>query len=287
MGIQRKDRRIQAKEIGKRGNMSFFSVNNLTAGYGKNPVVKNLSFAVDSGCLLGILGANGSGKTTLLKAVCGILPHGGSCILEGNVLEKLSPRQMARRCSYIPQKSGISIDISALEVVLMGFNPWLGLLERPTAAMKEEGRRNLALVGLGGREESNYLTLSEGQKQLCILARTLCGGAGLLLLDEPESALDFRFRHRMLEILKDWRSDGGRAAIVTLHDPLLALNYCDRLLLLSEGRSIGTLCPKSDPPDRMEALLEQIYGRISLTRLKNRSGREQLVMLKEDSGRGI
>lgn len=262
--------------------MRFFSVEHLTTGYGKNSVVKDLSFAMDGGCLLGILGANGSGKTTLLKAVCGILPHTGSCTLEQNVLEELSPRQMARQCSYIPQKSGISIDISALEVVLMGFNPWLGLLERPGAAMREEACRMLALVGLEGKEESNYLTLSEGQKQLCILARTLCSRTRLLLLDEPESALDFRFRHRMLEILQDWLVQGERGAIVTLHDPLLALNYCHRLLILSEGRSLGMLSPKSDPLDRMEALLEQIYGRVSLVRLKNRSGREQLVMLKED-----
>lgn len=262
--------------------MKFFSVDNLTAGYGKNPIVQNLSFDLDGGCLLGILGANGSGKTTLLKAICGILSHSGNCVLEGTILEKLAARQLAQHCSYISQRSGISIDISVLDVVLMGFNPRLGLLERPTAAMKAEGREKLVLVGLAGKEDSNYLTLSEGQKQLCILARTLCSGAQLLLLDEPESALDFYFRYRMLELLQGWLSDNKRAAIVTLHDPALALNYCDRLLLLSEGKILGTLCPKTDSLDQMEILLEQIYGKISLIRLKARSGREQLVMLRED-----
>ena len=163
----------------------------------------------------------------------------------------------------------------------MGFNPWLGLLERPTAAMKEEARRALRLVGLGGREENNYLTLSEGQKQLCILARTLCGKAKLLLLDEPESALDFQFRYRMLEILQNWLSDSGKAALVTLHDPYLALNHCDRLLLLSERKILGTICPRTDPLGQMEKLLEQIYGAVSLSRLTGRSGREHIVMLKE------
>ena len=69
--------------------MCFFIVNNLTAGYGGKPILEHLSFRLDRGCLLGILGANGSGKTTLLKAVCGILPHTGSCILEGTALESL------------------------------------------------------------------------------------------------------------------------------------------------------------------------------------------------------
>lgn len=262
--------------------MHFFTVDNLTAGYGGKPILEHLSFRLDRGCLLGILGANGSGKTTLLKAVCGILPHVGSCILEGTVLEQLPPRQLALRCGYIPQRSGISIDISALDVVLMGFNPRLGLLERPTAAMRDEGRRTLALVGLGGKEDSNYLSLSEGQKQLCIFARTLCCQGRLLLLDEPESALDFRFRHQMLGLLRDWLTDGPRAAMVTLHDPSLALNYCDRLLLLSEGRVLGMLSPGTDSLPHMEALLEQIYGKISLVRLTGPTGRESLALLKEE-----
>ena len=153
--------------------MSFFRVDSVTAGYGKNNVIENISFRVEQGSMAGLLGANGSGKTTLLKSVCGILPHSGTCSLEGTVLESLSTRQIARSVSYIPQRSGISIDISALDVVLMGFNPRLGLLEHPTAAMEEAAREALAQVGLGGREQTNYLHLSEGQKQLCILARTL------------------------------------------------------------------------------------------------------------------
>ena len=263
--------------------MSFFTATNISAGYGGKTIVEKLSFSVDGGCLFGILGANGSGKTTLLKAVCGILPHEGSCILEGEILEKMAPKKLARCCSYIPQRSGISIDISVLDVVLMGFNPWLGLLEYPTAAMKEEGRRALQLVGLDGKEENNYLTLSEGQKQLCILAMTLCSKAKLLLLDEPESALDFQFRYRMLEILRKWLVDGEKAALVTLHDPYLALNYCDRLLLLSEGKILGTICPKTDSLSQMEELLDLIYGKISLSKLTDHSGREHIVMLKESS----
>lgn len=145
--------------------MNFFIVNHLTAGYGSKSVLKDISFSLDRGCLLGILGANGSGKTTLLKALCNLLPHEGSCTLEGTPLEKLKPAQMAKLCGYIPQRSGISLHISALDVVLMGFNPHLGLLERPTAAMKTQALRMLALTGLEGKEESDYLTLSEGDRK--------------------------------------------------------------------------------------------------------------------------
>lgn len=262
--------------------MSYLSVRNLTAGYGRNPVIRNVSFGMDSGCLLGVIGANGSGKTTLLKALCGILPHEGSCMLSETPLEKLPPRQLARHVSYIPQRSGISIDIPAVDVVLMGFNPQLGLLEHPTAQMRDAARSILAQVGLYGKEDMNYLHLSEGQKQLCILARTLVSGSELLLLDEPESALDFRYRYRMLALLRNWVHAGKRGAIVTLHDPSLALNYCDKLLLLSGGGILGVIDPAKDTLDNMERLLTQVYGSISLQRCPTRSGSTQLVMLKEE-----
>ena len=261
--------------------MSFFSVNGLGAGYEKGYIVEDITFELGAGTIMGILGANGSGKTTLLKSICGILPHKGTCVLDGTVLEGLSSRNMARFCSYIPQRSGITIDISVLDVVMMGFNPRLGLLQRPDASMYEAAEKALVQVGLEGRAEENYLHLSEGQKQLCILARTLVTRSKLLLLDEPESALDFRYRYRMLELIRRWVSENRNAAVVTLHDPGLALNDCDRLLLLHEGRLLGSIFPKTDELDHMESMLSRLYGPVSLERITTRSGRTHLVMLKE------
>lgn len=261
--------------------MSFFRVEQLTAGYGGRAVLEDLSFEVEAGTITGVLGANGSGKSTLLKAICGVLPHTGGCALRGQPLEGLSPRQLAQLCSYIPQRSGVAIDISALDVVLMGFNPRLGLLERPNGEMIRRARQALAQVGLSGREEDNYQTLSEGQKQLCILARTLVGEGSLLLLDEPESALDFHHRYRMLNFLRRWAAQGERAGIAALHDPQLALSCCHRLVLLKEGKICGLLRPGRDSLAEMEEKLEQIYGKITLVRCPDRKGREHLVMLKE------
>ena len=209
------------------------------------------------------------------------MPHGGECTLLGERLEKLSAKQIAQRCSYIPQRSGIAIEISSLDVVLMGFNPKLRLLEHPNEEMKQKAKEALALVGLKGRENENYLSLSEGQKQLCILARTLVSDAKLLLLDEPESALDFRFRYQTLAILKAWVAQKQRGAVVTLHDGTLALNDCDELLLLSDGKVLGTVRPKTDPLEKTEEMLSRIYGSISLQRCFGKDGREHIVMIKE------
>ena len=262
--------------------MSYLRVQGITAGYGKQNVIENISFDLESGCLMGIIGANGSGKTTLLKALCGIVPHQGTCTLEDTVLENLSARPLAKLVSYIPQRSGIAIDISALDVVLMGFNPRLGLLEHPTKNMRASAMDALRQVGLSGREEENYLHLSEGQKQLCILARTLVSDSKLLLLDEPESALDFRFRHHMLSLLRHWVTAENSSAVVALHDPALALNFCDKLLLVSGGSVLGIIEPKTDSLGEMEQRLSRIYGPISLQRCCNRKGQPQIVMLRED-----
>lgn len=264
--------------------MTLFSAKNITAGYGEKVVVSDVSFELDGGCVLGIVGANGSGKTTLLKAICGILSHTGESRIQGKILEKESSRQLAKICSYIPQRSGISIDISALDVVLMGFNPYLKLLENPTHEMEQIAREMLSKVGLSGKENTNYMHLSEGQKQLCILARTLGVDSKLLLLDEPESALDFQHRYKMLNLIRDWVNDNERCVIVTLHDPALALNYCDKLLVLSEGSVLDIINPRSDSIQSMEAVLSKIYGKVSLQYCMTQNCQKQLVMLKEEEG---
>ncbi len=262
--------------------MSFFSVNHISAGYQNTLVIKDVCFELESGQLMGILGANGSGKTTLLKAICGNLLHTGNSILNGCKLETLSVRQISKLCSYIPQRSGINIDISVLDVVLMGYNPQLSILEHPNSVMRANALQALEQVGLAGKENINYMHLSEGQKQLCILARTLVADNRLLLLDEPESALDFRYRYRMLDILRQWIREKDSSAIMTLHDPLLALNYCDQLLLLKDGEVLGEVYPQRDPLDKMEQMLSNVYGTVSLQYVHTRSGHRSLVMLKED-----
>lgn len=262
--------------------MSYFTASNLTAGYDGAPVLKSLSFSLEAGKILGVLGANGSGKTTLLKSICGILPHGGRCLLEGEPLESLSPRRLSRLCGYIPQRSSIAIDISVLDVVTMGFNPFLKPLEHPTAQMEAQARNALEQVGLVGMEARNYLALSEGQKQLCILARTLAAPKKLLLLDEPESALDFRFRHRMLDILDAWRRDGSRSVIIALHDHDLAMNGCDEILLLEQGQVLGKICPASASLEEMEGLLARVYGPVRLHSLRSAKGKRRIIMLRRE-----
>ena len=114
------------------------------------------------------------------------------------------------------------------------------------------------------------------------MARTLAAGSKLLLLDEPESALDFHHRYRILSLLRNWITDSGSSAIVTLHDPVLALNYCDQLLLLADGNVLGMIHPQTDSLETMEKRLCQIYGNISLQYATAKNGSRQRIMINED-----
>jgi len=154
-------------------------------------------------------------------------------------------------------------------------------LQQPDHEMRRQVMQALECVGLREFAQRNYLKLSEGQKQLCILARTLVSRGKLLLLDEPESALDFRYRNRMLGLLKQWIREEKRCALMALHDPQLALNNCSQLVLLQNGRVLNILRPGADSIERMEENLARIYGNIQLVRLQNRNGKDQLVMLTE------
>ena len=144
----------------------------------------------------------------------------------------------------------------------------------------------------GGLLVKSYLKFcSHQKKEIPFCWQSMCHGchahriisdSKLLFLDEPESALDFSYRYRMLSILRSRISTGRCSAIVTLHDPYLALNFCDRLLLLSDGHIISTICPQIDTLSSMEEKLCHIYGDISIHHCINKSGQKQIVMLKEN-----
>ena len=258
----------------------MFTVENLAVRLGDKNILQNVHFTIDTpGQLVGILGANGSGKTTLLRAVAGLLPHTGCCLMDGVPLESLSTRCLAQTVSYIPQQSGISVSMSAREVVLMGCNPRLGVLQSPTAAMCAAAEEALRTVGLVDKAEQDYLTLSGGEKQLCILARTIAEDAPLLLLDEPDSALDLANRSRMTALLAQLVHTGGKTALVCLHDPALALDSCDILVVLQGGGVAAVLHPRTDPPAVLQAALAAVYGPLELLPITDCRGRRRLALL--------
>lgn len=249
----------------------FFSVQDVSVCLGGHQILDHVSFSVDApGYVIGILGPNGSGKTTLLKAVCGELPHGGHIVLEGLELAGLRAKELAKRVSYIPQQSGISISMSVLDVVLMGFYSKLGLLSQPSADMRRDAYHALKQVGMAELAGRDYLTLSGGEKQLVIFARTLVEGTKLLLFDEPDSSLDLGNKYRMVQRIRELVCGNPvKTALICLHDPVLAITCCDTLMLLKDGHLIRILRPETDSIKDMELAFTEIYGPVNLLEIPN------------------
>lgn len=262
---------------------SFFQAEHISAGYGKKAVLHDISFSLKANTLTALVGANGSGKTTLMKCIANQLNHGGKCVLQGDSLEELSVKELARKVSYIPQRSGIKISLPVLDVVLMGFNPMLKLMQRPSNEQEERAKEALVKIGLGGYENMDYLTLSEGQKQLVFLARTMIEDSALLLLDEPDSALDLQNRQKIMKQLKEMILEGERAGLLCLHDPNLALRFCDQLILMKDGRCVEVLHPSENSLEAMELAFRQIYGEVSLVECFDRRRNRHLTVVWEET----
>lgn len=197
-------------------NENKLKINNLSVLYGNNKVLDNLSFSIKGLCA--VVGQNGCGKTTLLKAVSQLIESSGEIAFENDDIRTLSLKEKSRLISYIPQKTGVSEDMSVLDVVLSAFNSKLSMFENPSSSQIQKAENALEFVGLKNFGKRNYSTLSAGQQQLCIIARTVAEDTKLWLLDEPDSALDIVNRYSTMNLLSGIAKEKGVTGLVTLHD---------------------------------------------------------------------
>lgn len=245
--------------------MTSLLLSGVRVSYGLTEVVKGVDFSIQGGELCALLGLNGSGKSTLLKAVCGLLKCQTQALeLDGKSILKLDERKRAQSIAYIPQRSSAASGLTVGDMILMGYNPWLGLLDRPTKEQRRAAVAMLTKVGLPGMEETLFDELSEGQKQLVVFARALVQNSPVMLLDEPDSALDFVNRHHLLGRMAELVRNGGKAGLITLHDPNFAMAYCDRLLLLKEGRLVGDVRVWDSTTETLGEELSKIYGPVAV-----------------------
>lgn len=246
-----------------------FEIKNLQVSYGKEPVVRQAFLQLHAGELCALLGLNGSGKTTLLRACCGLLPSSGELLVGTESLRAMNERRRARHIAFIPQAPSPIHGKSVMEVLLMGCNPHLHLLESPGEAHRQAALRALERLEISHFSDKMYHTLSQGQKQLVILARTLVQNAPIMLMDEPDSALDYRNRHMILSKIRALVKAEEKACLITLHDPNFAMTYCDRLILMDKGRVTGEIHMHEDSEARIREALTAIYGPITLIRHEN------------------
>lgn len=210
-------------------------IENLSYHYRGGPhVLRDVSFCVEPGQLLAILGNNGVGKSTLLKCFNHILrPETGRVLLDGQDLLTMSARQVARQVAFVGQ-SVPAMEMTVHDVVMLGRRPYMRWGFTPEDhAIVHEAMDRLGLDALRGRFLSE---LSGGERQKVMLARALAQQAKVLLLDEPTSALDIQNQYQVLHLVRQICREDGRMAVMVIHDLNLALRFCDAFVLMKDGR---------------------------------------------------
>ena len=200
---------------------------------GCREVLKDISFTLEPGSFLAILGNNGVGKSTLLKCCNKILnADSGRFLLDGENLLDMSHHEIAKRIAFVSQTVP-NTQMTVHDVVMLGRRPYKkwGFTEKDHAIIHEAMDR-MGLDPLRGRFLSQ---LSGGERQKVMIARALAQQPKVLLLDEPTSSLDIRNQYQVLQIVRDICHKDGLMAIVVIHDISLALQFCDKFLLLRQG----------------------------------------------------
>ncbi|WP_231638423.1 adenosylcobinamide amidohydrolase [Rubeoparvulum massiliense] len=213
---------------------------NVSGGYDEHIIVKDLSFQVDSGEILGILGPNGSGKTTLLKMISGLLPVAKGTIQVANrALTTYSPRRLAQLIAVLPQISSTTFQYSVQETVAMGRYPYQrGLFHSWQEQDEAIVQQAMEVADVWQFRQWTLDQLSGGERQRVFLARALAQQPRILLLDEPTNHLDIHHQVGMLNLLHQWSREKEMTIVAIFHDINLASLYCDRLLLLHDGRAV-------------------------------------------------
>ncbi len=213
------------------GSMSeaAVTVEDVSVLYGRTTAIERVHAVFEQGSLTAVAGPNGSGKSTLLKSIAGILKPSSGRIKVNTGL----------RMAYLPQSSEVAKDfpITVLQAVCAGFWRVTGEGGAITRDMRHRARAALAEVGLAGLEKRQIGTLSGGQFQRMLFARTVIEDAQIILLDEPFAAVDGETTARLIRIIMDWHAQ-GRTVICVLHDLMLIHKYFPESVVLA-GQCIG------------------------------------------------
>ena len=229
----------------------------LGAAYGRARVLDGVQLTVDPGGWLAVIGPNGSGKSTLLRCVLGLLAHDGQVRLDGAPTSGLRRRVLARQLAYAPQLPVLPEGLSTREYVTLGRTPHRTLLAAPREVDRRIAADVLERLELGPLADRPLRTLSGGEQQRAVLARTLAQQPRVLVLDEPTASLDLGHAQQVLELVDSLRREAGLTVISTLHDLTLAGQYADRLALLARGRVVA----EGAPDDVLTtAALQDHYG---------------------------
>lgn len=211
-----------------------FEVSNASFSYNqKQIIIDNITLTLQSGEILSILGPNGVGKTTFLKSAIGLLKwKAGKSLIDSKDINDFSSKKLWQKIAYVPQAKQTSFAFTAFEMVLFGRNMHLGALKNPSKEDENISAKVMEEIGVYDLKDKYLSQMSGGELQMVLIARAMASMPQMLVLDEPESNLDFKNQLIVLNTIKNLSRKKGLSIILNTHYPEHALELSDYSLIL-------------------------------------------------------
>ena len=236
----------------------ILQIRDTSFSYDRETVLHSVSMDIQPGEFVGVIGPNGSGKSTLLKLLGGVLTTGpGKLFFREKDYKDYHRKQMAQSITWIPQDHSMAFPFKVSEIVLMGRHPYLSAFTFEGDEDIEIARNAMERTQILQFAQRGFNEISGGEKQRVVIAGAITQEPEVMILDEPTSALDIKYQIQILNILQQLNKDEQMTVVLAMHDLHLASKFCDRLVLLDQGK----IFQDGRPEDVLKKEnIEEVYG---------------------------
>ena len=225
------------RKTAMRADKPAMEVRDLSFSYGKNKVLKGISFTIEGGKITTIMGANGCGKSTLFNLMTkNLYPRKGNIFLHGRNIQNFGLKDFAKRVSIVHQYNSSADDITVERLVSFGRKPHMKMMQGRSDEDEKLIEWAMEVTNVEKYRDREVSRLSGGQRQRVWIAMALAQNTKILFLDEPTTYLDIRYQIEILELVKKLNEEYGITIIMVLHDINQAIHFSDRIIGLKDGQ---------------------------------------------------
>ncbi|MCK5563929.1 MAG: ABC transporter ATP-binding protein [Planctomycetes bacterium] len=215
----------------------MLSIKNISAGYDKKVVLSDVNMDIDKGDFVGLIGPNGSGKTTLLRVISKVLaPYKGHVLLDGEDVAKIARNKLARTMAFLTQEISLNLPFTVRQMTLMGRFPYLSQSGKESDIDIAIAADAMELADVSHLGERFITEVSGGERQRALIAMCLAQQPEILLLDEPTNHLDVGHQLAVLDLIRKLNRRTNMTVVAVFHDLNLASEYCDKVMVLDDGK---------------------------------------------------